>query len=209
MTMHIEFLVEEPSVEAALENLVPKIVPPDVTFAIHAYQGKPDLLGRLPDRLRGYRHWLPENWTIVVLVDADEQDCHLLKGRLEQQVRDAGLLTKSAVLAGMPFHVLNRLAVEELEAWFFGDIEAIRAVYPRVSAHLGRRARYRDPDAIRGGTWEALERELERGGYFSGGLPKIAVARTISAHMDPDRNRSRSFQVFREGLLAVCSQENP
>jgi hypothetical protein len=33
---------------------------------------------------------------------------------------------------------LNRIAVEELEAWFFGDIEALRAVYPKLSATLGR-----------------------------------------------------------------------
>jgi len=28
------------------------------------------------------------------------------------------------------------------------------------------------------------------------------TARQIAAHMDPDRNRSGSFQVFREGLLS-------
>jgi hypothetical protein len=59
------------------------------------------------------------------------------------------------------------------------------------------------PDAIAGGTWEALERLLRRLNYFPEGLPKIAVARKVSEHMDPERNRSKSFQVFRDGLLVL------
>jgi hypothetical protein len=186
--MHVEFLVEEPSAEAALSNIVPKIVGPENTFAIHAHQGKTDLLAKLPARLRAYRQWLPEDWRIVVLIDTDAEDCRILKARLERDARAAGWTTKSSVPAGTQFTVLNRLAVEELEAWFFGDVAALNAAYPRVSVDLGARARYRDPDAIRGGTWEALERELQRGGYFGGGLPKIEVARAISAQMDPVRN---------------------
>jgi hypothetical protein len=99
------------------------------------------------------------------------------------------------------FQVLNRIAVEELEAWFFGDVQAVHRAYERVSPSLAAKAAYRDPDAIKGGTWEALERELQRAGYFKSGLPKIKVARAISANMVPSRNRSRSFQVFQSGLF--------
>lgn len=99
--------------------------------------------------------------------------------------------------------VLNRIAIEELEAWFFGDVEALRAAYPKVPATLGSQARYRDPDAIVGGTWEALERVLQGKGYHRGGLQKIKAAKEIAAHMDPARNRSRSFRVFMEGLAAL------
>jgi hypothetical protein len=201
--MHIEFLVEEPSAEAALHNLLPKIVGSVATFAIHPYQGKPDLMRKLPIRLKGYSYWLPEDWRIVVLVDADDDDCLALKAQLEQIAQDAGLVTKSAVPPGQQFQVVNRLAIEELEAWFFGDVDALKAAYPRVSPTLDQRARYRNPDAITGGTWEALERLLQRLNYFREGLPKITVAREVSRHMDPARNRSRSFQVFREGLLTI------
>jgi len=93
------------------------------------------------------------------------------------------------------------LAIEELEAWFFADIEALNAAYPRVSPTFGQRAKYRNPDAITGGTWEALERLLQRLNHFPEGLPKITVAREVSEHMDPTRNCSRSFQVFRQGLM--------
>lgn len=204
--MHIEFLLEEASAEAALRNIVPKILGPGVSFGLHPYQGKRDLLSKLPARLRGYRRWLPPDWRIVVLLDADRKDCRALKARLEREAEKAGWTTKSGAPAGGGFDVLNRLAVEELEAWFFGDIVALKAAYSRIKLNLARKARYRDPDAIRGGTWEALERELQRRGYFAGGLPKIRAAREISAQMEPERNRSRSFRVFRQGLLEMITR---
>jgi hypothetical protein len=104
------------------------------------------------------------------------------------------------------FQVLNQLAIEELEAWFFGDVAALHAVYPRVSIHLGNRANFRDPDAIPGGTWEALERVFKRAGYFTEGLNKLAASRAISLHMEPERNRSHSFQVFRRGLVETVEK---
>lgn len=200
--MHVEFLVEEPSAEAALFNIVPKILH-DVTFRIHPFQGKQDLLSKLLPRLKGYRGWLPEDWKIVVLVDTDDEDCKELKAKLEEKAETAGLMTKSRRIGASYFQVLNRLAIEELEAWFFGDVEALHYVYPRVSLNLEKKAKYRDPDSIRGGTWEALERELKKTGYFRGGFSKISIARDVSGHMVPGRNRSKSFQVFHEGLLSL------
>lgn len=202
--MHLEILVEERSAEAALGSIVPRIVGPETSFAIHSYQGKGDLLSKLPARLRGYSRWMPEDWRILILIDADGRDCLPQKETLESVVGRAGLLTRR-VSAGSEcgFQVSARLAIEELEAWFFGDVEALCAAYPRLSPSLARQAAYRDPDAILGGTWEALERELQRAGYHTGGLSKIKAAREISIHMDPARNRSRSFQAFRDGLLGL------
>lgn len=204
--MRIEFLVEEPSAEAALVNLVPKIVGEDICFKIHPYQGKQDLLGKLTQRLRSYARWVPEDWRIVVLIDEDRKDCRALKRRLEQSARDAGLHTRTMPGPGGRFRVLNRLAIEELEAWFFGDVEALVAAYPGVPPTLDRKAAYRDPDAIRvhGGTCEALADVLKRAGYYRSGMPRIETARRISEQMMPDRNRSRSFQVFRDGLRHIA-----
>lgn len=200
---HLEILVEEPSSEAALDSLVPKLLGPELSFEVYPHQGKHDLLRNLPMRLRGYRHWIPEDWGIVVLVDSDGGDCSEQKLVLEQIAQAAGFLTRTAAGDGGRFQVLNRLAIEELEAWFFGDVQAICRAYPGVPSSLGERARYRDTDSIQGGTWEALERELQRAGYHRGGLSKIKAAREITAHMEPDRNRSRSFQTFRRGLLEM------
>ena len=93
--------------------------------------------------------------------------------------------------------MVNRVAIEELEAWYFGEWEAVRGAYPRVSRTVPQQARYRDPDAIRGGTWEAFERVLQRRGYFKTGLRKLEAARQVAAHFDPDRSRSHSFEKLR------------
>ena len=79
---HVEVLVEEPSMEAALRGLLPRLLGM-TTFQVYPYQCKDDLLKRLPERLRGYSAWLPDDWCVVVVVDRDDDDCHELKRRLE------------------------------------------------------------------------------------------------------------------------------
>ena len=160
--MHIEFLVEEPSAEAALKNLVPKILGSGVEFRVIRFQGKQDLLSRLPGLLKGYRRWIPADWRIVVLVDEDRQHCLELKAELEKAAGDAGLVTKTRASGGAGFQVLNRISIEELEAWFFGDVEALHGAYPKIPLSLATRSKYHNPDAIQGGTWEELEKELRR-----------------------------------------------
>ena len=46
--MHVEFLLEEPSAEAALTAILPKILVDDVTFGFHVFEGKQDLLKKFP-----------------------------------------------------------------------------------------------------------------------------------------------------------------
>lgn len=199
--MHIEFLVEEPSVAEALRNVVPKLVTPTPTLDCHVYEGKRDLLRRLMQRLKGYAaSGLSEDMLIVVLVDEDRQDCHELKAKLESAAADAGLKTQTTASHSHEVQVLNRILIEELESWFFGDVAAVVTCYPRVPASLGQKAKYRDPDRIKGGTWEELEKVLQKAGYYGAGMPKAEVARRISAEMEPSRNRSSSFQLFAESL---------
>lgn len=207
--MHLELLVEEPSAEAALVNLLPAILSGKGTFRIHPHNGKQDLLSRLPHRLRAYRKWLPSDWKIVVLLDADSEACAVLKERLERAAAASGLTTKSQASGG-DFQVLNRIVVQELESWLLGDPAAIAAAYPDVPIALFSKSRYRNPDAIRGGTAEALAAILRRYRCFPSGMPKIQVARSISAHRKPDRNRSHSFRVFRTGISEIAAaQEAP
>ena len=199
--MHIEFLVEEQSMEEALKNLLTQMLPPETTYRIINFQGKQNLLHHLPARLRGYK-WITDVYRIVVMVDEDRQNCIGLKQQLETAAQRAGLSTKTSA-GGARFQVLNRIVIEELEAWFFGDIEAIRQAYPRLPEYLSTSRKFKDPDSIPGGTWETLEKTMKRHGYFKGGYPKVEAARAISAHMDPYRNCSKSFQVFRDSLTAM------
>lgn len=193
--MHLVILVEDRSTEAALSTLVPKIVP-GCTFQLHPHQGKSDLIERLPGKLTGYAKWLPEDSRIIVVIDQDRSDCVALK----RQILAMGERAK------LPSALLCRIAVEELEAWFLGDPAAVATAYPGVPREFGAKKRFRDPDAIPGGTWEALEHLLKEAGHFPSGLAKIAAARAISAHMTVDANASRSFQVFREGLRRLAAE---
>ena len=202
---HLEFLVEEPSMEAFLRGTLPRMMPDGYSFRIHAFRDKLDLLRKLQQRLRGYQRWIPSGWQIVVLVDRDSQDCHALKAEWERAAATTTLLTRSQA-AGDAWRIANRIVVEELEAWYFGDWEAVRQAYPRVSMKIPRRASYRDPDAIRGGTWEAFERVMKGHGYFKTGLRKVEAAEVIAAHIDPGRNTSRSFGVFRSVLADAASR---
>ncbi len=190
--------------EAFLQSLLPRLLPHDRTFQVHPFQGKSDLLGKLEARLRGYANWLPENYRIVVVVDRDEEDCRRLKQRLEQISADAGLRSRTAT-GDDRWQVVNRIAIEELEAWYFGDWQAVRVVYSRVSANVPDRQGFRDPDAIAGGTWEAFERILQRHRYFSTGLRKVEVARALGGVIEPERSTSRSFAVFCQAIAGATA----
>ncbi len=200
---HVEVLVEEPSMEAALRLLLPKMIGA-LSFEVYPHQCKDELLGRLRERLRGYASWIPGTWRIVVIVDRDDEDCESLKARLEKMAKNAGFETRSAA-RGKPYVVANRLAIEELEAWYFGDWAAVRAAYPRVPATVTARAKYRASDAIQGGTWEAFERLLQAAGYFASGLRKIEAARAVAEKMVPSRNNSPSFGALRDVLVEMAS----
>ena len=207
MCVHIKFFLEEPSAEEALKLLIPKMLEEDVSYEFHTFQGRDEMLIELPKRLKGER-WIPKDWRIIVLIDEDRRDCHELKAYLEKAAHEADFVTKSSAAPNENFQVVNRVAIEELEAWFFGDVEALHAAYPRISKNLQSKAKYRNPDAIQGGTHEALRDLLIQNKYFKGRISKPTVAQNIARHMEPRRNRSRSFQIFVEGLKACVGEES-
>jgi hypothetical protein len=195
-------MVEEPSMEIALGNLLPKMLRQGIEFELRQFGCKSELLKRLPERLAAYASWLPKDVLILVVVDRDDDDCKVLKATLDSAAVRAGLVVRSAPQRGC-FQVINRIAIEELEAWFWGDWHAVRSAYPKLDASVPQRAGLRNPDAIKGGTWEALERQMQNKGYFRQGLRKLELAREVSAYMDPSKNRSASFVSLRNALTEL------
>ena len=125
---YLEFHVEEPSMEAFLGAWLPRLIPEDCSFEIHSYRGKGALLRNIGNRLRGYARWMPTEYRIVIVVDRDGDACMDLKSKLEDICRDAGL--RSRRTAGSDWQVVTRIAIEELEAWYFGAWQAVCAAYP-------------------------------------------------------------------------------
>ncbi len=197
---HVEFLLEEESMEAFLNGFLPRVFP-HLDYQCHPLGGKKSTLKKLPDRLRGYAGWIPENWRIVILIDQNGEDCHDLKAQLEAFAQRAGLPTITNP-GGKPAIVINRIVIPRLEAWYFGDWEAVRQAYPHAPENIPHRPQYRTPDAIADPT-QSFEQIMRKAGYFLSGLRKIEAATLISPHLVAERNTAHSFQVFYRTLQTI------
>lgn len=200
--LNLELLVEEPSMEAFLHEFLPRCLPKDVGFRVHRHDGKRDLLAKLPSRPRAYARWIGEETRILVLVDRDADNCLDLKNQVEQMCVQAGLVSLSTARreGRDQWHIATRIVIEELEAWYFGDWQAVRAAYPDASAAVQSKSTCVSPDQIASGTWETFERVMQRSGYFKGGLPKMEVAAAVGKHVDAQRSTSPSFRAFVDAL---------
>lgn len=202
--MQIEFLLEEESAEDALRQLLPRLLPSHYVPRFRALGGWQALLDHLPTLLRGYRKRMAQPGQqalgIVVLLDADGVAERRLAA-LEAAAKAADLTTLGQVAEGADFQVFNALAIQELEAWFLGDRDAIMVAFPRVKPHHFKGID-REPESHPKPN-EVLWRILQAAGLYTTGKRKREWAETIAPHLDPARNTSTSFQYFCEGLAQL------
>lgn len=203
--MQIEILVEEQSAEEALKHLLPRLIGNRAKWKLINLGSKYKLLGALPQRLAAYSQRIGqgEDLRVMVLVDRDDDDCKVLKRRLEAAAVNAGLATKSTPDAEGRFHIVNRIVIEELESWFIGDPAALRQAFTSLPAVDATKGIFRNPD--NGGSWEALHRFLKKHGVYKSSYPKIEAARRIAPRLDLNANRSHSFRVFVDGVEALLA----
>lgn len=209
MVRELHIHVEEPSMEAFLQESLPRMLDSAIPVKIIDHQSKRQLLSEIPKRLRGYAHYeLQYRPRSLILVDRDNDDCFHLKNILEEAATEAGLTTKSVPSVGGLFDVANRIVIEELESWYFGDVLALSAAFPGVPVTLNSKAAYRSPDTIAGGTHESLLRVLQKAGHYKrlSSLPKIETARRVGRLVNPLANTSASFCHFRVALAALAEQ---
>ena len=217
--MHFEVLVEDSSGSTALDFIMGKILGEngsDHSWEIISYKGigripkdlrgvtdpsKRILLDRLPKILQGYGRSLKDIGylaAVVVVVDLDDRDCMTFKQELLDVLNACNPRPRT----------LFRIAIEESEAWLLGDRDAVKAAYPGVKDSM---LDGYEQDSICG-TWEVLadavhpggSARLKKSGYPAAGAAKCEWAENIAPHLDVDRNRSRSFQVFRDGVKALA-----
>ena len=210
--MHIEFLVEDKSGGIAMDYLASKLLRANITFRIHPYKGighipsnlrpktnadKRILLDQLPRLLRGYGK-AGNPWHIVVVCDLDDKDKQRFLAEL------TGILDTCDPKPNTCFC----LAVEELEAWYLGDLGAVRKAYPRAKESILNQ--YINDSIC--GTWEMLadavckggHKELIKKGWQAIGEQKSIWARKISPYMDVDKNKSPSFIEMRTQLNDIA-----
>jgi hypothetical protein len=215
--MHIEILVEDASGAKLLEAVLPKLLGEQGSchsWRVHPYKGigriptnlyaggdpaKRILLEQLPRLLRGYGK-TPGIDAVVVVLDSDGRTCVDFLSELK------------ALLAGCDPAptTMFRLAIEEVEAWYLGDREALQAAYPRAKADVLNRY---VQDSICD-TWKLLADAVHAGGSAAikkAGWPlpgqiKCEWAEKIGPLLEPDRNTSPSFGKLRDGLRRLAAQ---
>ena len=216
--MHFEVLAEDKSGSIALEKFLKEILgPPDGpshTWRIISYKGlghlskdlKPKtdpskriLLDQLPDILRGYgKVKIPQyyQFAIIVVVDLDDRNCMQFK----QELVD---VLKNKCKPPRP-ETLFRIAIEESEAWLLGDRDAVKKAYPKAKDSVLNKYKQ---DSICG-TWEVLADAVDPTAtklkYPRLGQKKCEWAEKIAPFLDVDKNRSKSFQVFRDGVRRLA-----
>ena len=97
---------------------------------------------------------------------------------------------------------LIRIACQELEAWYFGDPDALAEAFSKASLRrIGSRARFRNPDAI---AYPA--RELTK---LVPHYQKVSGARALARRLTRKGNRSPSFRAMMDGVERLASRPAP
>ena len=209
--MHFEILIEDQSGGKAMENLIPKLLGTGITFRIHPYKGigripkglrpgadagKRQLLSQLPRVLQGYGK-APDCGTVLVICDLDNREKEAFLSELRTVLDTCEPKPKTFFF----------LAVEEFEAWYLGDLDAIRAAYPDAKNNILNS--YTNDSVC--GTWELLADAVYKGGHKAllkegwqaVGTQKALWAKAISPHMNVGANNSPSFNDMYAQLQAV------
>jgi hypothetical protein len=218
--MHFEILVEDISGKTALEILIPKIISTEQhTFKIHPYKGighipkglksaseanKRMLLAELPRLIQGYGKTFSQYppdcpAVLIVIFDLDGEVLSTFRTELLDIVDKCN-----------PQPMQNCIAIEEGEAWYLGDLAAVKAAYPKAKEAVLNS--YTNDNIC--GTWEKLadavfsggKQKLSKQGWQAIGLEKTNWANNIPPHMDVDNNLSPSFCYFRDKLRGLTSQ---
>ena len=197
MTIHV--LVEGPSERALLDRWIPRLLKGE-DFRVHPHHGKgelpprlgdrPDpkrrgLLDQLPAKLRGFATSKePQSHSVVVLVDADRDD----PGRL------ARLIAGAAKQVAPDLSVTVCLAIEEIEAFYLGDLKALVKAFPAADLE---KARAYEPDSVCN-TWELFGEIVG-----DGGANKVAWAEAMGPLLTTkaQASRSPSFKALVIGLI--------
>jgi hypothetical protein len=128
------FLLEEYSMKVFLDGLLPRLFP-ELRFLCVHHEGKQDLEKSIPRKLKA---WREPGVQFCVIRDQDSDECVALKERLVGLCQSAGRAD-----------TVVRIACKELEAWYFGEPDALARAFDRDKLrHLGTQQRFRDPDSI-------------------------------------------------------------
>jgi hypothetical protein len=184
MNYDLIFLLEEESMRAVLEVILPKLT--NKTFRCIAHQGKQDLAQSIPRKLKVFQNINPETKFIIVH-DQDSHDCVKLKNELKKLCSEVEQK-----------NVLIRIVCRELESWFLGDLAAVEKAYELQPNRLRKQQnknKFRNPDRLNCAKQELKSLVQE---YY-----QLHHAKKIAPHLSITDNCSHSFCVFIEGIQKI------
>ena len=151
-------------------------------FLCVEHQGKSDLDKSIPRKLSA---WKMPGDRFVILRDNDGAICADVKAKLKRMCKKSGRPD-----------TLVRLVCQELESWYVGDLTALAQAFAddRLSSPSLQK-RFKNPDE-----WQKPSVELMR---LIPTFQKGSAARQMAEVLGTKSNRSRSFQVFVEGVARV------
>jgi hypothetical protein len=190
--IRLEFLLEEPSMENVLKNILPIILPKNyqynLNYFLRPHQGKSDLQKSIPNKMKRFSHF-HEPVMLIILHDQDSNDCIRLKNELTELCKQHGQC---------PFFI--RIVCRELESWYLGDMDAIEAAFPSFKAqHYKNKAKYRNPDLLNAS--DEISKLLPH-------FQKLDASMKISQHLKPEQNTSTSFKNFVSGIQKIFALNN-
>lgn len=169
-----------------LDGLLPQLFP-GLEFLCVPHDGKNDLERSIPKKLRA---WREPGVRFMVVRDNDGGDCHQLKAHLLALCHD-----------GRRDDTLVRIPCQELEAWYFGEPEALaEAYFDERLLSISLKRRYRNPDTIVSPSSELAKLIPE--------FQKVSGARKLASLLSRERNRSTSFRVLLKGIEACLEVES-
>ncbi|MEQ8756760.1 MAG: DUF4276 family protein [Coleofasciculus sp. G1-WW12-02] len=191
MSYNIIFLLEELSMRIVLEKILPDIIPEHITYKCITHQGKQDLAKSIPIKINAFK--FSPSTEFVIVHDQDSHDCKELKTELKQICQTAG---KSDVMI--------RIVCHELESWFLGDLVAVEKAYnlkPHSLSQKQNQKKFRDPDQLNYAKEELRKLLPAKSAYYPG-----THSKEIAKYLSLTDNKSRSFQIFCEGIKKVLAR---
>lgn len=186
MSYDLIFLLEELSIKNVLDQLLPQVIPTEITYICIPHQGKQDLANSIQKKIKAFEY-APKTKFIIVH-DQDSHDCKELKSELLRICQPAEQA-----------NILIRIICRELESWFLGDLAAVEKAYnlkPNSLSKQQSKQKYRDPDQLNSAKQELKKLITEYSAEYYAGTH----SKEIAPHLSLTENKSRSFQVFLEGI---------
>lgn len=147
------------------------------------------LLDQLPAKLRGYGRFMNEDFLVLVLIDADNDNPTELHERLNEMLANITI---------RPPRVLFRIAVEETESWFLADRNALKKGIPKTNLALLQNI---EADQIVG-AWEKIAESIGKDKKAVTGSDKHYWAEKIAPFLDFNAPYSPSLSNLISGIDA-------